>query len=228
MIEDYKIPIGEAAQWVVDYLKEFPIILDGIRETILFFYTGFESFFLLFPPWLLIILLAGLAYWSGKKYGLALFTFLGLMLVWNLGYWDHMVYTLSLVLTSAISSIVLGVPLGIWAAKSKTVYRIVTPVLDFMQTMPAFVYLIPAILFFGIGTVPGVIASVIFAVPPTIRLANLGSCLTKGYSSRSSTNFWRRKEIYNDRETYVDGYHLACGALPVGFDHCLPPFLDPL
>lgn len=85
-----------------------------------------------------------------------------------------MTQTLTLVLTSSLIALVIGVPLGIWMAKSKTVEVIVKPILDFMQTMPAFVYLIPAVAFFGIGMVPGVIASVIFAMPPTIRMTNLG------------------------------------------------------
>lgn len=84
-----------------------------------------------------------------------------------------MTQTLTLVLTSSLIALVIGVPLGIWMAKSKTVEVIVKPILDFMQTMPAFVYLIPAVAFFGIGMVPGVIASVIFAMPPTIRMTNL-------------------------------------------------------
>lgn len=174
MNEDYKIPIGEVAEWIVDYLKGFPQILDGIRATILFGYTMFEVFFLFFPPWLLIIGIALLAYWSGKKLGLSIFTLVGLMLIWNLGYWMEMVYTLSLVLTSATTAIILGLPLGIWASKSNIVYNITSPVLDFMQTMPAFVYLIPVVTFFGIGEVPGIISAFIFAMPPTVRLTTLG------------------------------------------------------
>src|SRR5690606_1089007 len=89
-------------------------------------------------------------------------------------YWDNMLDTIALVLTSVGISIILGIPIGIWASQSKTVGNIVIPILDFMQTMPAFVYLLPAIFFFNIGVVPGVVASVIFAMPPTIRLTILG------------------------------------------------------
>jgi glycine betaine/proline transport system permease protein len=174
LIEDYKLPIGEAAEWLVKYLKGFPGVLNGIREVILFYYTLFESFFLFFPPWLLILGLALLAYWSGKKIGLSLFTLIGLLIIWNVGYWEHMIYTLSLVLTSATAAIIVGMPIGIWAAKSKMIHRITMPVLDFMQTMPAFVYLIPVVTFFSIGEVPGIIASFIFAMPPTVRLTILG------------------------------------------------------
>src|SRR5690554_5445239 len=96
------------------------------------------------------------------------------MLIWNLDYWEHMVYTLSLVLTSAIAAVVVGIPMGIWAAKSSVMNRLISPVLDFMQTMPAFVYLIPVVTFFSIGEVPGIISAFIFAMPPTVRLTTLG------------------------------------------------------
>lgn len=169
-----KLPVGEFAGWLVDYIKGFSGLLDGIRNTIFFVYQLFESFFLLFPPWLLIIAIAALAYWSGKKLGFSLFVLIGLALIWNLGYWENMVYTLSLVLTSAAAAIIVGIPIGIWAARNQVVHNIVSPVLDFMQTMPAFVYLIPVITFFSIGEVPGIIASFIFAMPPTVRLTALG------------------------------------------------------
>ena len=173
-IENHKLPVGETAEWLVDVIKSFPGLLNGIRSVILWIYTGFESFFLFFPPWLLIIIIATIAYWSAKKVNLGLLTLLGLLLIWNLGYWENMIYTLSLVLSSALAAILVGIPLGIWTAKSKIMYRIVTPVLDFMQTMPAFVYLIPVVTFFSIGEVPGIIASFIFAMPPTVRLTTLG------------------------------------------------------
>ena len=103
-----------------------------------------------------------------------------------------MIDTLALVLSSVFISIVIGIPLGIWASQNSTVRNIVIPILDFMQTMPAFVYLIPAIFFFSIGVVPGVVASVIFAMPPTIRLTILGiqqvpSDITEATESFGST-----------------------------------------
>lgn len=193
-LSDYKLPIGDAAKWLVDYIKSFPEVLKGIRSTILFFYEAFESFFLMFPPWLLIILISLVALWSGKRIGLTIFSFVGLFLIWNLGYWEHMVFTLSLVLTSAIAAIIIGVPVGIWAAKSKIVNSIVTPILDFMQTMPAFVYLIPVVTFFSIGEVPGIISAVIFSMPPAVRLTTLGiqqvpADLVEASDSFGSTGF---------------------------------------
>ncbi len=115
---------------------------------------------------LLVTLLAG---WR-----LGLFAVAGLLLVDNIGLWRAFMQTLSLVLTAQLLIVLVGLPLGIIAARSNTAERIIRPVLDFMQTMPAFVYLIPAIMFFGIGTVPGVVATFVFALPPLVRLVNLG------------------------------------------------------
>ena len=125
------------------------------------------------PSYIFMILLALLA-WKLASKDIALFTLVGLFLIDNLGYWENMIETLALVLTAVFISVLIGIPLGIWASQNHTVKQIVTPILDFMQTMPAFVYLIPAIFFFNIGVVPGVVSSVIFSMPPTIRLTILG------------------------------------------------------
>jgi len=128
---------------------------------------------LFIPPILIIILFALLALKLVSK-GVAIFTFLGLLLVYAMQLWTQTMQTLSMVITSAVIALVIGIPLGIWAARRDTVDKIVRPILDFMQTMPAFVYLIPAVIFFGLGEVPGVVATVIFAMPPVVRLTNLG------------------------------------------------------
>ncbi len=169
-----KLPLDEWIETIVAFLDDhvsglFSIISGLIKGIV----TGF-SYLLHLPPALVLIVLAvALAYYLGK-WAFAVFALLGLLLIYNLGYWDHTMDTLALVLTAALLSILSGIPLGIWCAQNKRVRSILTPVLDFMQTMPAFVYLIPAVTFFGLGVVPGVIASVIFAVPPTIRLTELG------------------------------------------------------
>ena len=110
---------------------------------------------------------------SKRKLGLPLLTLLGLLFVYNQGLWENLMNTVTLVIVSSAISIIIGIPLGIWMAKSNRVEAVIKPLLDFMQTMPAFVYLIPAVAFFGIGMVPGVFASVIFALPPTVRFTNL-------------------------------------------------------
>ena len=125
------------------------------------------------PPIVLIIILALLVTYT-SRWPLGIFTFLSLLLIDNLGYWESSIQTLAIVLLSGFLTILIGIPVGIWCAQNKTVQKIVMPLLDFMQTMPAFVYLIPSILFFGIGVVPGIVASFIFAIAPTIRMTNLG------------------------------------------------------
>ena len=121
------------------------------------------------PSFLLIIILALLVTYT-SRWPLGLFTLFSLLLIDNLGYWESTIQTLAIVLVAGFFTILIGLPVGIWCAQNKTVQKIVTPILDFMQTMPAFVYLIPSILFFGIGVVPGIVASFIFAIAPTIRM----------------------------------------------------------
>ncbi|WP_246222886.1 ABC transporter permease [Draconibacterium halophilum] len=96
------------------------------------------------------------------------------MLIWAMGYWEEAIQTTTLVIVATIIALLFGIPLGIWAARSNTANAIIRPILDLMQTMPAFVYLIPAIFFFSVGNTPGVIATVIFSLPPAVRLTSLG------------------------------------------------------
>ncbi|MDF2662160.1 MAG: binding-protein-dependent transport system inner rane component [Paenibacillus sp.] len=156
--------------WLMDHLSGVFELMATVIEGLV---NGFSYLFHLMPPLLFIVILAAVAYKLGR-WPLTAFTAIGLYLIINLGFWSETMDTLALVISSAFISIVFGIPLGILCSRSKTVSRVVTPVLDFMQTMPAFVYLIPAVMFFGLGVVPGVIASVIFAIPPTIRLTHLG------------------------------------------------------
>lgn len=125
------------------------------------------------PIWLMIILIT-VGTWFLGRWKLSIFTFLGLALIWNLGLWPEMINTIVLVLISTLIAILVGVPFGILGALSDSFHRVITPILDFMQTMPAFVYLIPAVPFFGITSVSAIVAIVIFAIPPAIRLTSLG------------------------------------------------------
>lgn len=169
-----KLPIGkwvEAAEaWLESNAEP---VFAGIKTFIGATVNGLADGFNALPALVVILLFTALAYWIGRT-KIALFTLFGLYLVYNLGYWENTMETLALVLTASIISVAIGVPLGILCARKDAVQKIVTPVLDFMQTMPAFVYLLPAVAFFSLGVVPGVIASVIFGIPPTIRLTNLG------------------------------------------------------
>ncbi|MBE2975654.1 ABC transporter permease [Priestia megaterium] len=170
-----KIPVGNWIDHFVTFLNDN---IKGFFDVISAIVDGIVSFIVLvltFPPALILILIVGIVAWfSSKKWSFTILSMIGLLFILNLGYWQETMDTLALVLTSVLISIIVGIPLGIWASQSEKTARIITPILDFMQTMPAFVYLIPALFFFGIGVVPGVISSVIFAMPPTIRLTNLG------------------------------------------------------
>ncbi|MBB3136833.1 glycine betaine/proline transport system permease protein [Rhizobium pisi] len=125
-------------------------------------------------PLIVIVVVAALAFWLRRSIAVTLFTFFGLLLIMNQGYWKETTETLALVLASTFVSMVIGIPLGIAAARRAWVYSAMRPVLDLMQTIPTFVYLIPALILFGLGMVPGLIATVIFAIPAPIRLTRLG------------------------------------------------------
>jgi glycine betaine/proline transport system permease protein len=129
---------------------------------------------LTFTPFYVVIALLALLAWRRAGWGVGVMTLLGLGLIYGMGYWGQTMETLALILVSAVIALLIGIPLGIWAAKNKTAGKIMRPLMDFMQTMPAFVYLIPAVLFFGLGKVPGVFATIIFAMPPAVRLTTLG------------------------------------------------------
>ncbi|WP_309304424.1 ABC transporter permease/substrate binding protein [Brevibacillus laterosporus] len=170
----FKIPLGSWIESLEAWFDaSFGPLFAVISAIIGGLVSGFEWLFINIPALLFIVLFSLIIYFVAR-WKMALFSLLGLLLIYNLGYWPQTMMTLAQVLTAAMISILLGVPIGIWCAKKNTVQNIVTPILDFMQTMPAFVYLLPAVTFFSLGVVPGVIASVIFAIPPTIRLTNLG------------------------------------------------------
>ena len=169
-----KIPLGEwvdsLVEWVTVYFAGLFSFITNVIDGSLNILVDVLS---AGPPIVLIIILALLVTYT-SRWPLGIFTFLSLLLIDNLGYWESSIQTLAIVLLSGFLTILIGIPVGIWCAQNKTVQKIVMPILDFMQTMPAFVYLIPSILFFGIGVVPGIVASFIFAIAPTIRMTNLG------------------------------------------------------
>jgi len=165
------------ADWVssfVDWLMlTFSAVFDGISFAIDMVLSGIESL-LLWCPWWVVILAFGLLAWKVARWRIAIFVILGFYFIGTLGVWDRAMETLALIATAVLISVAFAIPVGIWAARSDTVEKTLRPILDAMQTMPSFVYLIPAIMFFGIGKVPGVIATLIFAMPPGVRLTNLG------------------------------------------------------
>ena len=157
--------MDDGISWTVssmnDLLLAIPFVVSLVLVTLFAYYAkaGKNSF-----------KLEGLK----KGAGLAVFILLGLFLIYGMGYWKEAVQTTTLVLVSTVITLIIGIPFGILAGRSKIADAIIKPVLDFMQTMPAFVYLIPAIFFFSVGNTPGVIATVIFSVPPAVRLTALG------------------------------------------------------
>ena len=168
------INIGGVFESLINWLtNNFEPFFNAISNTVTAAINAFDSLLLLPPDFVMIIILTIIAFLIAKK-GVAVFTLLGMLLIDSMGLWHSTMDTLALVITSALISLIIGIPLGIWSAKSNTVQKFSRPVLDFMQTMPAFVYLIPAVLFFQLGQVPGVIATLIFATPPAVRLTNLG------------------------------------------------------
>ncbi|MDV2583430.1 ABC transporter permease [Alkalibacillus haloalkaliphilus] len=170
------IPVADGVDWFVDQITDwFSFVFDPIKDGFGWLLDVSADSLAVVPPIIIIILVAILAFFlSGKKFGLAAFTIVGLMFVHNQGLWEELMFTFTLVFYASLISVLVGIPVGILMSKSKLAESIITPVLDFMQTMPAFVYLIPAVAFFGIGMVPGVFASFIFATPPVVRFTNLG------------------------------------------------------
>ncbi|HFH9572042.1 TPA: ABC transporter permease/substrate binding protein [Streptococcus pyogenes] len=170
-----KLPVAQLVEQLTEWLtKTFSGLFDIMQVVGSFLMDWMTKTLLFIHPLLFIVLVtAGMFFLAKKKWPLPTFTLLGLLFIYNQGLWKQLMNTFTLVLVASLISVLIGIPLGICMAKNATVRQIVNPILDFMQTMPAFVYLIPAVAFFGIGMVPGVFASVIFALPPTVRFTNL-------------------------------------------------------
>jgi glycine betaine/proline transport system substrate-binding protein len=171
----HKIPLGLWLSALVDYAtRHAQSFFDLVSLTLAKMIASFTSLLAWVPALVLIALVAAAAYWIQRSASLALFVLAALLLIDNLGLWQATVQTLSLVIFSTIVCMVVGIPVGIAAAHRPRLYRVLHPVLDLMQTIPTFVYLIPTLVLFGLGVVPGLISTVIFAVPAPIRLTHLG------------------------------------------------------
>lgn len=168
------IKIGKYIEQFINWLTHnfgpfFKTVKIGVEAAV-----GCVQWLLTFTPFYVVIALLALLAWRRAGWGVGVATLLGLGLIYGMGYWEQTMETLALILVSAAIALLIGIPLGIWAAKNNTAGKVMRPLMDFMQTMPAFVYLIPAVLFFGLGKVPGVFATIIFAMPPAVRLTTLG------------------------------------------------------
>ena len=169
-----RIPIGDWTNDGIDWLTENATwLFDAFSAVMEFLVEGFSEA-LTSVPVLLMLVIFVLVAWFFRSWRLAIGSLIGFALVIGMRQWETMLETMSLVLVSTLTAVVIAIPLGIWAAKSHTVSAIVRPIMDFMQTMPAFVYLIPAVTFFSIGVVPGVFSTIIFALPPGVRMTELG------------------------------------------------------
>ncbi len=162
--------VNDALSLAVDNLRPFFQLIRAPIDTIL---GAVETLLTSMPDVLIILIMTLLALFiSGRS--LAIGTFISLLIIGAIGAWAEAMVTLSLVLTSVFFCVIIGLPMGIWLSQSDRALRLVRPVLDAMQTTPAFVYLVPIVMLFGIGNVPGVVVTIIFALPPLIRLTNLG------------------------------------------------------
>jgi glycine betaine/proline transport system permease protein len=168
--------IDAVVDWmVINFEAFFNAVTLGLRHVLNFLEAVFIG-----TPWPLMAVLIISAAWRVGSVKLAVFSVLSLAYLGLFGYWEKSMSTMSLVAASALFCIIIGMPIGIWCGKDARVYAFVKPILDFMQTMPSFVYLIPAVAFFSIGKPPGVFATVIFAMPPMIRLSALGIAQVPG------------------------------------------------
>ncbi|MGC6473394.1 MAG: choline ABC transporter permease subunit [Candidatus Puniceispirillaceae bacterium] len=179
LITERKIPVGLADRNLFDWLQDnaagffdsLSLIFEQLIQAVLWLLQSPH-------PFVIIAALAGFSYWLQRKLTTVLLVIVGFLFIPNQGYWEETTESLTLVMSSCLLCMMIGVPIGIAAAHRPRLYAVMRPVLDLMQTLPNFVYLIPAIVFFGIGMVPGLIATIIFVLPAPIRLTHLGISAT--------------------------------------------------
>lgn len=173
-MDGFRIPIGQWARALLDWARQnLDWLLDLIKNVVGFLANTLADI-LISPPALLMIVVFALIAWVFRSWQLAIGTAAMFIVILGVNQWEQSMQTLALVLVATLVTVAIAVPLGIWAARNDTVSTIIRPVLDFMQTMPSLVYLIPVIMFFSLGFVPGVVATVIFSLPPGVRLTELG------------------------------------------------------
>jgi glycine betaine/proline transport system permease protein len=174
-ITEWKIPVGQWGKAFIEFIvNNFQWLFDAIKASLNWSVEGTSYLLLLLPPVLLAVALSGFAYWLQRSKSLALGVLLGFLFIINQGLWKETVQTLVLVVAATALSMAIGVPLGIWAAHKPNVWKVMQPVLDLMQTMPTFVYLIPILILFGLGAAPALIVTIIFAMPAPVRMTYLG------------------------------------------------------
>lgn len=170
----FRIPLGDWVEIGLDWLTTtLDAVFDFIRAILVGAYDGIEWLFSAPPYWVVIVVFAAIAWWaSGWKLGVG--TAFGFAVIVGVNQWENAMNSLALVLIATVVTVVISIPLGIWAASSNRASAIIKPILDFMQTMPAMVYLIPALVMFRVGVVPGIVATIIFSMAPGVRFTELG------------------------------------------------------
>jgi glycine betaine/proline transport system permease protein len=178
-LTDHKIPVGKTAKTIFDWLQHNGSwFFDGLAEWMESLIDGILWVLQTPHPLVIVAVFVGLTWYLQRSWKICLLVFLGFLFIINQDYWEEMTESLTLVLSSCLVCMAVGVPIGIAAAHRPRLYQFMQPVLDLMQTLPTFVYLIPAIVFFGVGMVPGLLATVIFVLPAPIRLTYLGVAST--------------------------------------------------
>ncbi|MDY0341451.1 MAG: proline/glycine betaine ABC transporter permease [Coriobacteriia bacterium] len=173
-ITTYRIPVGDWVDAAVEWMTvNLEWLFDGVATFLKALISGLETGLLVPSALIMVVIVAALAY-VAKGWKFSLFSALSFAVMAMMGLWEAAMSTLSLVLVASVIALIIGMPLGIAASRSDRFSRMLRPALDLMQAMPSMVYLIPAIVFFGIGTVPGAVATVVFALPPAVRLTELG------------------------------------------------------
>ena len=189
-LTDNKIPVGKTAKIVFDWLnKNGGGFFDALSTLLQHLINGILWILNAPHPLVVVVICAILTWMLQKNWKTVVLVTLGLLFILNQGYWKATMESLTLVLSACVVCLAIGVPLGVFAAHRPKVYAAMQPVLDLMQTLPTFVYLIPAIVFFGIGMVPGLIATVIFVLPAPIRLTHLGVSSTPEPLLEAATSF---------------------------------------
>lgn len=157
-----------------DFSREYGESIESFFDPLLTFLVWFEKLLIATPWWLVIIIVTAIVYMACRSWKLCLGVVISFLAIGYFGMWENTMRTMSIITVCTLMAIALGIPIGIIMARSDKAQSIITPMLDVMQTMPAFVYLIPVVMLLGIGKIPGVIAVIIYAIPPVIRLTNLG------------------------------------------------------
>jgi glycine betaine/proline transport system permease protein len=189
-LTDYKIPVGKVAKTIFDWMKDnLSPLFDAISAVMEAMIAGILWVLQAPHPLVVVVLFVALTWYLQRSWKVCLGVFLGFLFILNQGYWEETTESLTLILSACVVCMGLGVPIGIAAAHRPRLYTAMVPILDLMQTLPTFVYLIPAIVFFGLGMVPGLIATVIFVLPAPIRLTHLGVSSTPNALLEAATAF---------------------------------------